>query len=66
MLNVYEDTRDAALLERVRRMGDVHVSRQADDGLWDPDGVAGLPEHERLGYSADCSATVCALANLPR
>ena len=66
MLSVYEDTGDEVLLERARRMGDVHVSRQREDGLWDPDGVAGLPEYSRLSYSCDCAVTVCALANLPQ
>ena len=65
MVNLYEETRDEELLTRARQMGDVHVSLQSDDGLWDPDGNAGQPEWSRLGYSTDCAMTLCALAGLP-
>jgi len=65
MINLYEDTGGEELLERARRMGDVHVSLQSDDGLWDPDGNPGQPEWGRLSYSTDCAMTLCALASLP-
>ena len=65
MVNLYEETGDEELLERVRHMGDMHVSLQSDDGLWDPDGSPGQPEWIRLSYSTDCAMTLCALAGLP-
>ena len=66
MLNLYEDTADENILGRAKRMGEAHVSRQSEDGIWDPDGKPNLPQHERLDYSADCAVTLCALANLPK
>jgi hypothetical protein len=69
MLNLYEETGDARLLERARRLGDVLVSLQSEDGLWDPRPAGSASQvvspAERLSYSSDCAMTVLALANLP-
>ena len=67
MLNLYEETGDRELLERARELGDVLVSQQSDDGLWNPQpgNQADAPAWLRLSYSSDCAMTVCALANLP-
>lgn len=68
MLQLYEDTGDPRLLELASRLGDVLVSLQSDDGLWDPRPGPELntPPSTRLSYSSDCAMTVLSLANLPR
>ncbi len=36
MLNLYDDAGDEDLLAKARRLGDVLVAQQSDDGLWHP------------------------------
>jgi hypothetical protein len=64
MLQLYDETGDPRLLERARHLGDVLVSLQGEDGLWDPRPLSGTPAapHERLAASADCACTIFGLA----
>ena len=50
MLQLYEETGDPQLLERVRNLGDVLVRLQSEDGLWDPRPTVNRPvtAHERF------------------
>lgn len=66
MLQLYDETGDARLLERARHLGDVLVGHQSDDGLWEPRPLTGTPSapHEWLAASADCACTVFGLASL--
>lgn len=68
MVQLYEDTGKAHLLERAQRLGDVLVREQSDDGLWDPRpcGQGSASPWERLSYSSDCAMTLCALASQPQ
>ena len=65
LLNLYEETGEAALLQRARHLGDVLVAHQSDDGLWDPRPGNGAdpPAYLRLSYSSDCAMTILALAH---
>jgi hypothetical protein len=67
MLQLFEDTGDTGLLDRARRIGDVLVSRQDPDGLWEPRPLGPVPAGaaDRLLYSSDCAVTVLALAAPP-
>jgi hypothetical protein len=67
MLQLYDETGDPRLLDRARHLGDVLLSRQDPDGLWDPRPAGDAPPapHERLAASADCACTVFGLAALP-
>ena len=67
MLQLYDETGDATLLERARHLGDVLVAHQSEDGLWDPRPASGSTPapHERLSASADCACTIFGLAMLP-
>jgi hypothetical protein len=65
MLNLYEETGDGDLLTHAQHLGEVLVSHQCNDGLWNPrpGNNAAAPTWSRLSYSSDCAMTVCALAN---
>ena len=65
LLNLYEETGDDALLRHARRLGDVLVSHQTDDRLWNPrpGNNPNAPAFARLSYSSDCTMTIAALAN---
>ncbi len=65
MLQLYEDTGDESLVAHASRLGDVLISYQCDDGLWDPRPATqvAIAPAERLTYSSDCAMTVFALAN---
>ena len=67
MLQLYDDTRDPVLLERARHLGDVLVTHQSENGLWEPRPLSGKPSapYEWLASSADCATTIFALATLP-
>jgi hypothetical protein len=64
MLQLYDDTGDATLLARARHLGDVLVTHQSDDVLWEPRPLSGTPaaQYERLAASADCACTIFSLA----
>lgn len=66
MLQLYDDTQDPILLDRARHLGDVLVTHQSDDGLWDPRPLSGTPaaQHERLAASADCACTIFTLEQI--
>ena len=66
MLNLYDDAGDKDLLAKARRLGDVLVAQQSDDGLWHPrpEPEVDAPAHARLSYSSDCAMTVLALARI--
>jgi len=67
MVELYQDTGDRRLLERAVRMGEVLVSWQSADGMWDPRPVwpGSDTVRERINYSEDCGMTVLSLAALP-
>jgi hypothetical protein len=67
MLQLYEETGDPKLIERVRHLGDVLVGLQSEDGLWDPRPAVNRPvaPHERFSAAADCACTIFGLAGLP-
>lgn len=67
MLALYEDTGNPQLLAHARHLGDVLLTHQSDDGLWDSRPVPATPAapHERLAASADCASTISSLAGLP-
>ena len=66
LINLYEDSGEEDLLHKARRLGDVLVEHQCEDGLWHPrpGPVEDAPAHVRLSYSSDCAMTILALAQL--
>ena len=64
MLNLYDDAGGEDLPANTRRLGDVLVAQQSDDGLWHPrpGPEADAPAHVRLSYLSNCAMTVLALA----
>jgi hypothetical protein len=67
MLQLYEETGNPQLLDRVRHFGNVLVQLQSEDGLWDPRPKVNRPvaPHERFAAAADCACTIFGLAGLP-
>ena len=67
MLNLHDDAGGEDLLAKARRLGDVLVALQSEDGLWDPRPGPDVdaPAHVRLSYSSDCAMTILALAQRP-
>ena len=53
LLNLYEETGERDLVVKARELGEVLVSRQGDDGLWDPAPNTGA-ERIRIRYAAVC------------
>ena len=66
MLQLHDETGDTVLVERARHLGDVLVTHQSENGLWEPRPLSGKPSapYEWLAASADCATTIFALSTL--